>query len=86
MYFLPESPRWLVQRDRYEEALAVLAKLHAGGDQDDPYVQSELGEIRAKIAMEKLYPAPSYSQLLFGGESRRMYIGIGVVGQISVLI
>jgi hypothetical protein len=80
MYFLPESPRWLVQHDRHEEALVVLAKLHSGGNQDDTYVQSELGEIRAKIALEKLYPAPSYFQLLFGSEWRRMYIGIGVVG------
>jgi hypothetical protein len=79
MYFLPESPRWLVQQDRHEEALIVLAKLHSGGNQDDTYVLSELGEIRAKITLEKLYPSPSYFQLLFGHEWRRMYIGIGVV-------
>ncbi|OBT39592.1 hypothetical protein VE00_10554 [Pseudogymnoascus sp. WSF 3629] len=78
MYFLPESPRWLVQQDRHQEALGVLAKLHSGGNLEDTYVLSELGEIRAKIALEKLYPAPSYFQLLFGSERRRMYIGIGV--------
>jgi hypothetical protein len=38
MYFLPESPRWLVAKDRHEEALRVLAKLHAGGDTNDLYV------------------------------------------------
>lgn len=81
MYFLPESPRWLVQQDRHQEALAVLAKLHAGGNKDDTYVLSELGEIRAKIALEKLYTTPSYFQLLLGSERRRMYIGIGVVGR-----
>ncbi|KFX85869.1 hypothetical protein O988_09868, partial [Pseudogymnoascus sp. VKM F-3808] len=78
MYFLPESPRWLVQQDRHQEALAVLAKLHSEGNEDDTYVLSELGEIRAKIALEKLYTTPSYFQLLFGSERRRMYIGIGV--------
>jgi hypothetical protein len=79
MYFLPESPRWLVQNDRQEEALAALARLHANGDVDDPYVRAELSEITAKIAWEKRNPPPSYSQMLFGGEARRTWLGIGVV-------
>lgn len=79
MYFLPESPRWLVAQDRHEEALAVLAKLHSHGDTDALYVQAELKEIVAKINLEKLTATPSYVTLLFGGEARRMWIGIGVV-------
>ncbi|KAH8817380.1 general substrate transporter [Xylogone sp. PMI_703] len=78
MYFLPESPRWLVSKDRHEEALTVLARLHANGNENDSYVLAELSEIRAKLAQEKLYPAPSYFKLLFGEERRRMWIGIGV--------
>jgi hypothetical protein len=65
MYFLPESPRWLVAKDRHEEALRVLAKLHAGGDTNDLYVKAELGEIVAKIDFEKRHKAPSYFSLLF---------------------
>jgi hypothetical protein len=38
MFFLPYSPRWLVDRGRNEEALATLARLHAGGNKEDPYV------------------------------------------------
>jgi hypothetical protein len=79
MYFLPESPRWLIQKDRQEEALHVLAKVHAKGDVTDPYVQAELQEISAKISHEKLHPPPSYWTLLVGKERRRMWIGIGVV-------
>jgi hypothetical protein len=79
MYFLPESPRWLVAQDRQEEALRVLAKLHAHGDISDLYVQAELKEIVAKINFEKRTSKPSYITLLFGGEARRMWIGIGVV-------
>jgi MFS family permease len=85
IYFLPESPRWLVAKDRHEEALMVLAKLHAGGDTDDLYVQAELKEIIAKINLEKRHSAPSYFQLLFGGEWRRMWIGIGVVSSHTYL-
>jgi hypothetical protein len=79
MYFLPESPRWLVQQDRHEEALQVLATVHARGDIDDPYVLAELQEITTKIAFEKNHQPPSYWKLLFGEERRRMWIGIGVV-------
>lgn len=79
MYFLPESPRWLVAQDRHEDALRVLAKLHSNGDRDDLYVQAELKEIIAKITFEKQHTVPSYFKLLFGSEKRRMWIGLGVV-------
>ncbi len=80
MWFMPESPRWLVQKDRQEEGLQVLARVHSGGDINDAYVQAEFAEIVAKISHEKLHPAPSYWDLLFGSQRRRMWIGIGVVG------
>ena len=79
MYFLPESPRWLVAQDRHDDALRVLARLHSDGNVDDLYVQAELKEIIAKIRLEKQIPTPSYATLLFGDESRRTWIGIGVV-------
>ncbi|KAL7953930.1 general substrate transporter [Trichoderma compactum] len=78
MWFMLESPRWLVQKDRQEEALQVLAQVHAGGDIDDPYVQAELAEIAAKLSFEKNHPPPSYVDLLLGSQRRRMWIGIGV--------
>ena len=31
-FFFPRSPRWLASKDRWEEALQVLAHLHGGGD------------------------------------------------------
>ena len=78
MYFMPESPRWLVQQDRQEEALKVLARVHAGGNIQDPYVKAELAEIVSKIDWEKQNPPPTYSYMLFGQERRRTWIGIGV--------
>lgn len=79
---MPESPRWLVQKDRQEEALQVLARVHSGGDIDDKYVQAEMAEIVAKIAFEKNHPPPSYFDLLLGTHKRRMWLGIGVVSLI----
>lgn len=79
MYFMPESPRWLAQRDQHEKALQVLARLHSNGDVHDPFVKSELAEIEAKIQWERQNPAPSYFTMLFGPERRRTWLGIGVV-------
>ncbi|KAM0247630.1 hypothetical protein ACHAQJ_009770 [Trichoderma viride] len=78
MWFMPESPRWLVQQDRQEEALQVLAQVHAGGDINDSYVQAELAEIVAKISYEKNHPPPSYFDMLLGAHKRRriMYYAV----------
>ncbi|KAG1856106.1 general substrate transporter [Suillus subluteus] len=46
MFFQPESPRWLVEHGRYEEAAAALAYI-ARKDQDDDAVVLTLNEIRA---------------------------------------
>lgn len=43
--FFPESPRWLIHKDRTEDALAVLAKYHGAGDPHAALVQLEYREI-----------------------------------------
>ncbi|KAH7021486.1 lactose permease [Microdochium trichocladiopsis] len=52
VFLLPESPRWLVSKDRDEEALAVLVKYHAEGDANSLLVQAEMEQIRTTIKLE----------------------------------
>jgi hypothetical protein len=52
VYFLPESPRWLVAQDRHDEAVKVLATYHGEGQEDHPMVQLQLKEMAKQISSE----------------------------------
>ncbi|KAG7445625.1 general substrate transporter [Guyanagaster necrorhizus] len=49
---LPESPRWLIDTDKDDEGLRVLADLH-GGDLDNVVARAEYREIKDKVIMER---------------------------------
>lgn len=53
MYWCPESPRWLVSKDRGDEAFAILQKYHSEGVDGDEYVRLEFAQIQSTIAQEK---------------------------------
>ncbi|CAA9960524.1 hypothetical protein P3342_006021 [Pyrenophora teres f. teres] len=57
--FFPESPRYLVENDRSEDALKVLRKLHYNGSNED-WIQAEFNEIRLTIDAEKAISAPGW--------------------------
>lgn len=59
----PESPRWLMDHDRSDEALKVLAQLHSRGDKQDPWVQAEFEQIQAAIAEERSHPAVTFKDI-----------------------
>ncbi|KAG6818460.1 hypothetical protein H0H93_004798, partial [Arthromyces matolae] len=56
MTFFPESPRFLMDNDREEEALQILADLHGGGDKDNELVVLEFEEIKQQAGELPLNP------------------------------
>ncbi|KAH8548658.1 general substrate transporter [Umbelopsis sp. PMI_123] len=76
MYWLPYSPRWLMDQGRTEESLQVLAKMRADGDINDPVVQKEYKQIHDEILLEHELEIRSYSELFKGTVLKRTLIGV----------
>lgn len=75
IYFLPESPRYLVQKGRYEEARRVLTKYHAGGDENSALVDFEMREITAQIELSQRAFGTGYSEFLkTPGNRKRLFL------------
>ncbi|KAE9362881.1 general substrate transporter [Stipitochalara longipes BDJ] len=59
----PESPRWLIKHGKPEQGLRNLAKLHAYGNEQDPWVRAEFEQIQESIAYDEEHEAKSYKEL-----------------------
>ncbi|KAF9480316.1 general substrate transporter [Pholiota conissans] len=53
IWFVPESPRWLMYKGREAQALKILAYYHARGNEKDPLVEYEYQEIKAAIELDR---------------------------------
>ncbi|KAJ3730539.1 general substrate transporter [Lentinula raphanica] len=75
MLYFPESPRWLMDCERDEEALEILADVHGHGDKNNELVQLEYEEIKQQVLFERNEGAKSYLDLLKGNTPRRVFLG-----------
>ncbi|KAJ5559029.1 Major facilitator superfamily domain general substrate transporter [Penicillium sp. DV-2018c] len=76
MMILPESPRWLARKDRWEECQSVLALVHSKGDMNSPFVAAEMQEIRDMCEFERQNKDVTYLELFKPKMINRTMIGI----------
>jgi hypothetical protein len=62
MFFLPESPRYLIEKERYNEAQTILHRLHFDGT-NAAWVETEYTGIRNAIEAEKNITAPGWTAM-----------------------
>lgn len=74
--FSPESPRWLAQKNRWQDCHAVLASVHAKGDLDSAFVLTELQEIREMVEFERQNTDVTYLELFKPKMLNRTHIGV----------
>ena len=67
MLFQPETPRWLVEHERYDDAARVLAYV-ARTSPSDPAVQTTIDEIKAEF--EGKHELSLWRQFIGMGENR----------------
>ncbi|KAE8442415.1 hypothetical protein EG329_003373 [Mollisiaceae sp. DMI_Dod_QoI] len=86
IFMLPESPRWLISRDRSEDAYAILVKYHAEGDADSILVKAEMAQIQSTIKIEMDNAKQSWWDMVrTAGMRRRVLIAsfLGLFTQMS---
>ncbi|KAK4139562.1 sugar transporter-like protein [Dichotomopilus funicola] len=87
IWWIPESPRFLVNKERHQEAFDILTKWHAGGNPHNATVQFEFREIRETIRIQKeTERSTSYRDFLRTRGNRwrlAIIISLGVISQYS---
>ncbi|KAL9114238.1 MAG: hypothetical protein Q9227_001660 [Pyrenula ochraceoflavens] len=77
---LPESPRFLISKDRRDEAFDVLIKYHAEGRRDSELVLAEMAQIETTVKLELENSKRSWFEMVRAPGMRRRVIIASFLG------
>lgn len=79
LFWLPESPRWMIQHGHYEEARQIIEKLHQDIDTDASFCEREFEQMKQQIDYEREITIKSWTYLFTKPSNRRrLLLGIGL--------
>ncbi|OAG06105.1 MFS quinate transporter-like protein QutD [Paraphaeosphaeria sporulosa] len=81
MFWCPESPRWLARGDNFDAAEKILTTVRSLPS-SHPYIQHEMGEIRAQVeerSTNHLSKSAQFRKLFQKGTRNRMGIGLALM-------
>ncbi|KAI1125231.1 hexose transporter [Nemania abortiva] len=82
IFWVPESPRWLVSKDRTAEATETLSRYHAPelGSEESPLVRYQLDQIVQTIHQEKIASSTGWGALISTPGNRKRTLIAFLVG------
>lgn len=87
IWWIPESPRYLMAHEKYEQALDVLKTYHGGGNVHDLVVQFEYREIKETIRVETELSRQSSYMDFFRSRGNlwrfAIIVSLGIISQYS---
>ncbi|KAH7354820.1 general substrate transporter [Rhexocercosporidium sp. MPI-PUGE-AT-0058] len=86
VYFIPESPRWLVEHEQHERAELILKRIYKdSSDPDHHEAMNEFSQIRAQIELDHQLPSSWSSIFTVPHYRKRAFIGFMtlIAGQLT---